>query len=951
MNSILKKLQILEKENNILKSILERNGISYKEELLETSFQFTNNQESQLKSECIVPAKTLSLNEKVELFRSIFRGREDVFARRWHSESTNKSGYQPVCEREWNREYCNKKLHKCSECPNRKFSSLTYEHIYKHIAGKDVHCRDVIGLYPILHDNTCYFLCTDFDDKNCKHGFKNDVLSFINICNRWNISCYIERSRSGNGAHVWIFFSNAIQATKARRLGKMILEEAMENDAYLSFESYDRFFPNQDVLPEGGLGNLVALPLQGQARRINNTVFVNEDFKEYQDQWSFLQTIKTNTETHIDFILRNKHSTIGELTKSNENKPWDTPSSSSISQEDFPDKISIVRANMLYISLKDLSPKVANYFKRIAAFHNPEFYSKQAMRIPTYDLPRIISCSEIIDNYLAIPRGCEDKLQELFTQHNVIYEIIDKTNHGIPIKVEFNGILKEEQKEALSVMLPYNNGTLSATTAFGKTIFAISMIATRKVNTLILVHRRSLLDQWKKQLEEFLMINEVVSQNTKRKNKKNISPIGCLYSGKNSLHGIIDVALIQSCINKNEIDSFVENYGMVIVDECHHVSSFSFEQVLRKVKSKYVYGLTATPIRKDGHQPIIFMQCGKIRYSADAISQMAKQTFARTLIPRFTPFRTISINEDKSYTQIIEEISLDNTRNKLIVKDISKIIKGGRTPIILTSLTSHVKTLTEMLIPHADNVIPLIGADSTKSKRLALERLKNIPINESLIIIATGKYIGEGFDYPRLDTLFLALPISWKGNLAQYAGRLHRDFENKTEVCIYDYIDIRVPLCEKMYRKRLKGYSSIGYGIRNAIENKIEKQDLLFNGRNFLKDFTLDITNAKSSILISCPKTKYKYSPQIISLLKELIRKGINVIIYVNKEGHYEKELKTYGFEVYCNPLLSIQSAILDKSLVWYGNINFFSYNTEENNAMRISDPSIATDLLNVICD
>lgn len=258
MDSILKKLQILEKENNILKSILERNGISYKEELLKTYFQSTNNQESQLKSECIVPVKTLSLNEKVELFRSIFRGREDVFARRWHSESTNKSGYQPVCEREWNREYCNKRLHKCSECPNRKFSSLTYEHIYKHLAGKDVHCRDVIGIYPILDDNTCYFLCTDFDDKNCKHGFKNDVLSFIKICKKWNISCYIERSRSGNGAHVWIFFSNAIQATKARRLGKMILEEAMENDAYLSFESYDRFFPNQDVLPEGGLGNLVA---------------------------------------------------------------------------------------------------------------------------------------------------------------------------------------------------------------------------------------------------------------------------------------------------------------------------------------------------------------------------------------------------------------------------------------------------------------------------------------------------------------------------------------------------------------------------------------------------------------------------------------------------------------------------------------------------------------------
>lgn len=941
-DTIMRKLHDLEEENKRLKSLLAEHGITF-EACAHDGIPVASHS-SKLTSSSV----SLSLQEKVELFQSLFKGREDVFAKRWYSDTTKKSGYQPVCEREWNREFCDKRKYKCSECPNRKFDPLSYEHIFNHLAGKDAYGRDVVGLYPILSDNTCYILCTDFDDKSCEHGYQKDVLAFTGVCKEWGVPCYIERSRSGNGAHVWVFFDTAIAATKARRLGKSMLAEAMNKDVHLSFKSYDRFFPNQDTLPDGGFGNLVALPLQGQARRNGNSVFVDESFQPYPDQWAFLLGIQKLPEATVDDILQKHASKLGELTKSCEGKPWETPKPETMDQSDFPPNITLTRANMLYIPLACLSAKVVNYFKRMAAFHNPEFYAKQGMRLSTYDIPRIISCSELTDDYLALPRGCEDEVVELLKANNVEYFIDDKTCHGRTINVTFKGELREEQQRAMSSMFPHPVGTLSATTAFGKTVFAIAMIAQRKVNTLILVHRKSLLEQWKKHLKDFLEINEDVTDHSKRRTK-HLSPIGELCSGKEALHGVIDIALIQSCLENNEVKPFVRDYGMVIVDECHHVSSVSFEQVLKQANARYVYGLTATPIRKDGHQPIIFMQCGKIRYTADAKSQMNRQSFVRTLIPRFTSFRNV-LPDTKTYTQTIEALSTDDVRNRLIARDVKTVIAEGRTPIILTSLTSHVRMLAELLQPHATHVVCLVGADSAKEKKLAMEKLEIIPASESLVIVATGNYIGEGFDYPRLDTLFLALPISWKGNITQYAGRLHRDYEGKNEVRIYDYVDIRVPLCDSMYRKRMRGYASVGYGVHKPTEgNSVSKPELIYDGQTFSEPFRQDLLAAKHSIVISCQKIKYKYTPRLLYLLRELMPHGIEVVVWSKEQGYSENELRANGIEVRCNEGLSVQCTIIDKSIVWYGNINFFGNNTEKNDVMRIVDSSIANDLLSII--
>ena len=893
--------------------------------------------------------QNLSLQEKVDLFRSLFKGREDVFARRWYSKTSGKAGYQPVCQNEWT-PMCDKRTFKCADCPNRHFSPLTDNDIYRHLEGKDADGRDVIGLYVLNEDNTCHLLCTDFDDKNCEHGYKNDVLAFIDVCRSWNIPCSVERSRSGNGAHVWIFFDNPVLAVKARRLGNAILTEAMSRNGKISFKSYDRFFPNQDTMPEGGLGNLVALPLQGNARKHGNSVFVDENFKPSPDQWEFLLNVGKLSEQLLEDILKKTANIqpLGELSKTSESKPWETPMPKEIGRSDFSSEVIIIRSNMLYIPLNQLSSKVLNHLKRIASFRNPEFYSKQALRLSTYQTPRIISCADIDDEYLALPRGCEDAVIALLREKDVPYRIEDKCNHGKPISVQFNGVLRDNQQEAVNVLASNSNGVLSATTAFGKTVTAIGLIAKHGVNTLVLVHTKALLDQWVKALEQFLTIDTIPEENErKRKRRKPLSPIGTLSSTGNKLHGIIDIALMQSCISDNEVKTFVKEYGMVIADECHHVSAVNFEQILKTVNARYVYGLTATPIRKDGHQPIIFMQCGPIRYSADAKAQMLSQSFERLLVPRFTPFRPI-VGSDLSYTKVAQQLAEDEYRNLFIVKDVIEVLKEGRSPIILTSRTSHVSILAELLKPHCPNVITLIGSESTKDKRQKMEHLQSIPSSEQLVIVATGKYVGEGFDYARLDMLFLVSPVAWKGIVAQYAGRLHREYEGKQDVQIYDYIDIRVPVCESMYRKRLKGYASIGYRIRNneAFDSLFPITDVIYDGQNFELPFISDLSKAKQSVVVSCPKVKIGRHSQIADRLADLMANGIEIVLYTKEENEDTISLQHQGISVIYKDHLSLHAAIIDKSTIWYGSVNILGYRSLEDNLIRFRNPEIASNLL-----
>ena len=581
------------------------------------------------------------------------------------------------------------------------------------------------------------------------------------------------------------------------------------------------------------------------------------------------------------------------------------------------------------------------------------------MRISTYNVPSIICRADFTDDYLAMPRGCEDAVTTMLASLGVDYEMTDETNHGKPIALTFKGKERDEQLDAINSLMPYTNGVLAATTAFGKTVTAAALIARKKINTLVLVHSKALLLQWHERLTGFLDIDFVEPDMPKKRGRKKVfSPIGCLDSTSNTLHGVIDIALMQSCLENGEVKPFVQEYGMVIVDECHHVSSVTFEHVLKHVTARYVYGLTATPIRKDGLQPIIFMQCGVIRFSSDAKAQIEKQSFQRYLVPRFTSYRPIT-DDRQSFVALSQSLAESEMRNTLIIEDVKKAVATGRTPIILTNRTSHVELLVRMLKPHVANVVRLTGEGTAKNKREALQKLNDIPQDAPLVIVATGKYVGEGFDYPRLDTLFLALPISWKGLVAQYAGRLHRENEGKSDVRIYDYIDIHEPVCESMYRKRLKGYSGIGYRVLsqdsptlfdttdNLQLSSCEGQ--IFNGHTFRMPFTKELKNSSQSIVISSPKLYHTERNLFIKILKELQANGIEVAIITSAPNGQTDFLKSQGLFIKIVPGLSLCSCVIDKSTIWYGSINILGYPTEEDSIIKITDSKLANELLEVI--
>lgn len=941
----------LRKEVEHLKKLLAEKDSFEKQE--KTKGEASDSEPAEYSYTCVEKGMALSLSEKVASFQSIFKGREDVFARRWYRRSDGKSGYQPVCLNEWKPRLCNKKQNKCTTCPNRQFKALTYDDLYRHLEGKSEDGCDVIGLYPVLTDNTCHFLCADFDDKQCTHGYQNDVLAFITVCKEWNIPCSVERSRSGNGAHVWIFFEEPLPAAKARRLGNTVLTEAMDKDGRMSLKSYDRIFPNQDRLPEGGFGNLIALPLQGRARKNGNSIFVNEAFIPFEDQWAYLVRIKKIPEQSVDELLalHGLPSELGDLSTTSESKPWEVPLPQKITAEDFPESMELIRANALYIPLAGLSGKALNHIKRIASFKNPEFYARQGMRLSTYNIPRVISCANILEEYITLPRGCEDALLDLLTDKQVAYRIEDRTNHGTGISVRFKGELREEQAAAVGSLIKHDNGVLNGTTAFGKTVTTIGLIAKRKRNTLILVHTKTLLDQWKTRLEEFLDMEYTEEElPRKRGGKKVFSPFGTLDSHGNTLHGRVDIALIQSCFDKEDVKPFVRDYGMVIVDECHHVSAVNFERILKQTNARYVYGLTATPIRKDGHQPIIFMQCGPIRYSANAKMQMGSQSFRRLFIPRFTFYRELT-DEKQTYMQLTQKMTEDHLRNRLIAEDVRQALAEGRTPIVLTHLTSHVQVLSAMIADYCKNVITLVGSESAKGKRLKMECLQGIPPEEPLVIVATGKYVGEGFDYPRLDSLFLALPVSWKGIVAQYAGRLHREYPGKKEVRIYDYIDIRVPMCDVMYRRRLKGYASVGYKVQEKISNNLLdcSQDIIFNGKNVQESFLSNLSGASKSVVISTTKLWFAKHAPILEILAELVARGVKVIVFVRRTSEANDRLSNKGIRVNVKEKLSLHAAVIDKAVSWYGSVNYLGYNTEEDNAIRVADASLAEEMIRIL--
>ncbi len=766
------------------------------------------------------PGVPATAAEKVHLFRSLFRGREEIFPTRFVSKRTGKPGYAPACGNKFIRGVCGLPAVKCGECPNQAFLPVDDQAILDHLQG-----RHVMGVYPLLQDETCWFLAVDFD----KGDWKEDVASFVETCRANGPPATVERSRSGNGAHAWFFFAFPVAAEIARKMGCYLITETMSRRHQLGMRSYDRLFPNQDTMPRKGFGNLIALPLQYDVRQQGNTVFLDADFEPHGDQWTFLATVPRIEPNAVETIAREavrRGQVVGvrfaAVADDDAATPWAQlpsrrPRPTPIPRP-LPKEVRAILAQRLFVDKAGLPSALLNWINRLAAFQNPEFYKKQAMRFSTATTPRVIACAEDLPHHIALPRGCRGDLEDLLRDHHVTLVVEDQRQVGEVLNACFHGVLTPLQDQAARTLLAEDTGVFVAPPGIGKTVLGTFLVSQRRCSTLVLVHRRPLLDQWITQLSMFLGIDEKM--------------VGRIGGGKRKPNGLLDVAMIQSLIRNRQVDDAVATYGQVIVDECHHVPAVSFERVLSEVKARYVVGLTATPHRRDGHHPILEMQLGPVRFSVDAKSDAARRPFDHKLIVRETGFRLDHAPADIAIQEIYRKLAEDEQRNKLILDDVIRAVADGASPIMLTERRDHLEQLAERLRGFVRHLVVLQGGMTPRQRQELGDQLANVPDKEERLVLATGRYIGEGFDDARLDTLFLAMPISWKGTLVQYAGRLHRLHPRKKAVRIFDYVDVGVPVLRRMFEKRLRTYRAVGYargeaplGYSEAVEESTIEYD------------------------------------------------------------------------------------------------------------------------------
>jgi len=755
--------------------------------------------------------------DRVAFFLDLFHGRRDVYAERFESRRTGKSGYQPVCVNLWKRPLCQKPKVKCHQCLHRVLVPLSEAVVRKHLAG-----TAIVGIYPLLPAETCRLLAVDFD----KGGWQEDASASVAVCRSHAVPAALERSRSGNGGHVWVFFLEEAPARTARQMGAALITETMASRPSMGLDSYDRLFPNQDNMPKGGFGNLIALPLQRGAATTGDSLFMDDEFRVYSDQWAFLSSLDRIPAPRVQRLAqeaRDGGRIIGVrpvALDDTQEDPWTLPPSrrkhvARRPGDIVPASICAVLSDEVYVPKEELPPALLNEVVRVAAFQNPEFYRAQAMRLPVYGKPRVVGCASDTGKHIGLPRGCLDDLESLMSAWGVEMSVDDKRLDGNGIDAEFVGQLRPEQMASAKALLKHDFGVLAASTAFGKTVVAAHILAQRSVNTLILVHRRQLMDQWVERLTMFLGIDR--------------KEIGCIGGGKRKPTGIIDVAVMQSLCRKGEVDDLVADYGHVIVDECHHVSARSFELITRRCRPRYVLGLSATVVRKDGHHPIIFMQCGPVRFRASDKEEAARRPFSHTVEVVPTGFQLALVEDeadDIGIQEVFRRLVEDEDRNVLIAETALKALAAGRSPVLLTERKKHLEWFREYLTDRIDCLVVLHGGMGIKRRRVAWETLKATANSGApRLVLATGRYLGEGYDDARLDTLLLAMPVSWKGTVAQYAGRLHRLFIDKQAVTVYDFVDDLVPVLARMFERRKKGYAAIGYQVREGGEERPETHE------------------------------------------------------------------------------------------------------------------------------
>lgn len=968
INSLQSRIQALEDENRFLKERLDEAGVSYAdivsgdaEGVVEL---YDPDQGARIKK--------FDVTDKIasDFFMMFCRGRKDVYDLRYTNPKTGKNGYYSQCFNRWDRGCHIQKKDgvRCKDCELRAYKPVTLPLIKAHMNGTDPNGNDVVAIYPMLENNLCQLLVFDFDNHakgaeqedyaNIDDGWKEEINALRRICKNLDVDAVVERSRSGRGAHLWIFFKEMVPARLARRFGFALLEKGAESVNLKSFKYYDRMIPTQDALPEGGLGNVIALPLQGMALKSGNSAFIDENWNAYEDQLNVLAGTRRLTRQGIEDYLSLWYSTGSTSEDNGTDAPWDK--NSEIEAGSVKGVVRIVLADRIYIDSTGMSNKTKRQLRRMATFSNKQYFQNQAMDMPNYDESRFIYLGSDEGKYIVLPRGLREEILKKFDNAGISYKIEDKRTKGQELNISFRGELRESQIPAVETMLENETGILHAATAFGKTVVCCDMIARRGISTLILVDRADLMNQWIKRLEEFLDIDEELPeyQTKTGRTRKRKSLIGNLQGAHDTLTGIVDVAMIRSLKKKDGFHPKLKEYAQVYFDECHHAASDSAIEVLQEINAKYVYGVTATPKRGDGKEKINEFLLGPIRYRFTAKDRAEEQNINHLVYPRFT--RTVKphhLSKTPYGNDAYELIRNNDVRDEQIIRDVADCVQAGRTPVVLTKYVDHAKKLSERLKTYADRLILLTGANGTKARRAQVEELNKVDNSDSLILVGTGSLLGEGFDFPRLDTLFMATPVSGENVVEQYVGRLNRDYDGKENVIVYDYVDSHIPKFDKMYSARMKAYKKIGYELCVNMDGEKQKANAIYDIENYAETYWKDLEEANSAVVVSSPRLNNQKVDRIIKILGKRRELGVKVTIVTWHPDAYKygkddvrmelmERLRKAGFEIRLVEESCEHYAVIDNEIVWYGSVNLLSKEDAEDNLMRVCSKDIAAELL-----
>lgn len=900
--------------------------------------------------------------DKLELFRNLFTGRKDVHAHGYRRKDGG-IGYTPACANEWEPGICPKASHqriKCAECRSRTFLELNDAAIIAHFKGSDDRLRDVIGQYVLDKDCNTNVLVIDFD----KADWKEATNAIRLVAKNHGINAAVERSRSGNGAHIWFFFLEPMNAKTARDFGSCLIAEAAALNKTITFEAFDRMIPAQSTIPEGGFGNLIALPFQGKAQREGNSVFVDERFEPFPDQWLYLSQIQLISRATVDRLIEDtENKPLGIATAAATNKTRRNVQKPRkrlpLTPRDFPSNLPVTQADMLYIPEKSLSPAAQMEVRRLATFANPEFFRAQSMHQSVFGKPRLIDLSELRDGRVAIPRGCKAQLEQLIQEAHVTAHYSDERSTGNPIEMAFKGALHPEQQIAADQMLEYEDGIMSAPTGFGKTVIGAYLIAAIGLPTLVIVPKTALITQWKSQLERFIDITdnrEPVRTPKGRISKRQPPVIGQIGGGKMAVSGLVDIASFQSLSGKDRqtgepiVKGLVRNYGLIICDECHHAAAPHLELILKSAPAKYVYGLSATPERSDGLTRALSMLCGPLRYVIDPKVQAIQQGIQRIVRPRFTGIRLPAYEPGANFNQILDLLCTHAARNELIVNDAIEAASNGRHPLVLTKRKKHAEELFGMLKNQGHEPVLLTGEIDVKERKTILSSLPRFE-HEHRIIVATESLLGEGFDLSYLDTLLIATPISWDGSITQQAGRLHRSHEGKRRVEIFDYVDLSIPMLARMYQKRLKTYAKLGYEVYVTGGSEQSDQNILIEPANAVETLVEDIVGAAKSIFIAAPYASAACLAKLGDAIKGATARGIALEFFIASTPREDasETLAEMNVEHAIRAEGRLCAAIIDEETIWYGTIPLLAFPKKEDCSIRFKNSEIAAELLDKI--